>query len=449
MSPDSTPAPGRLVSLDAYRGFVMLAMASHGLGLAQVASDGEVRQVGAAWRDQQDSGTVAALQRFAGNAWLWIWDTLAYQFSHVDWIGGSFWDMIQPSFLFIVGVSLAFSVARRREQGQGFGRMLGHAVVRSLILIFLGVLLYSDGHTQTNFTFVNVLAQIGLGYTFAFLLTGYGWFIPLFGAAIIAGLYGAAFVRYGTPSAADIAALGIPDDWRQFEGFAAAWNKHVNAAGGIDRWLLNRLPRAEPFVYNGGGYQTLNFIPSIATMLLGVSAGEWLASDRAATRKRSVLFLSGGLLIVAAFALDHTLWPDWFIGLVHRLAGLAGLDPQTTPYLSPAWTVCPAVKRIWTPMWVVYSGGWTLLLMGLFYWLVDMRGWRRLPFVFIVIGANSIAVYLTAELANDWIAQTLQTHLGQEIFAGAYGPIVQSLAVLLVIWLLAWWLFRQGAFLRI
>src|SRR5207302_7358531 len=134
---------GRLSSLDAYRGFVMLAMATGGLGVAVVAQD---------FPDSQ------------------LWQALDRQLEHAAWQGCSFWDLIQPSFMFIVGVAMPFSYASRRAQGQSWSRLFIHAVQRSVVLVLLGIILSSAWGRQTNFTFVNVLTQIGLGYTFVFLL---------------------------------------------------------------------------------------------------------------------------------------------------------------------------------------------------------------------------------------------------------------------------------------
>jgi heparan-alpha-glucosaminide N-acetyltransferase len=124
----------RLMGLDAYRGFIMLAMASGGFGLAKLAT------------------------HFPESP---PWQTFAYQLEHVPWRGGGFWDLIQPSFMFMVGVAMPFSSAGRRAQGQSWSRLFRHALVRSLILIALGVFLSSTGSKQTNYTFANVLCQMG------------------------------------------------------------------------------------------------------------------------------------------------------------------------------------------------------------------------------------------------------------------------------------------------
>ena len=98
------------------------------------------------------------------------WPTIATQFEHCDWSGGSLWDLIQPAFMFMVGLAMAYSYARRGAQGDGFTKMLGHGIVRAVVLVLLAVLLASKGKTQTEWVFTNVLGQIGLGYVFLLLL---------------------------------------------------------------------------------------------------------------------------------------------------------------------------------------------------------------------------------------------------------------------------------------
>ena len=141
-APKSAAAP-RNVAVDAYRGLVMLLMMGEVLALARVAKS------------------------FPGN---WLWSVLSFNQSHVEWAGCSLHDMIQPSFSFLVGVALPYSIASRIKKGGTFGKMLLHAMWRSLLLVGLGIFLRSMHSTQTNFTFEDTLTQIGLGYTFLFLL---------------------------------------------------------------------------------------------------------------------------------------------------------------------------------------------------------------------------------------------------------------------------------------
>jgi predicted acyltransferase len=272
------------VSLDAYRGFIMLAMASGGFGFAQVAN---------------------AVQRRGSSP---VWDVLAHQFGHVDWGGCSFWDLIQPSFMFMVGVALPFSYASRLANGQSTLRILGHAAYRSILLIALGVFLSSAGSKQTNFTFVNVLSQIGLGYMFLYLFLGRRRVVQLLAACLILFGYWLAFALYPTPpDDFDYSTIGISDDWELLTGLAAHWDKNANFAAAFDMWFLNLFARPVPFRFNEGGYQTLNFIPSLATMLFGVMAGELLRSQRTPRAKLSRLFFAGACCLILGLAVDHTI----------------------------------------------------------------------------------------------------------------------------------------------
>jgi predicted acyltransferase len=392
------PLPPRLVSLDAYRGLTMLAMASGGLGLHAVSEN--LRASG------QDS-------RF--------WSFIGYQFEHVEWIGCSAWDLIQPSFMFIVGAAMAYSCANRQAHGQTYGQMLRHAVVRAIVLVLLGVFLRSDGRDGTNFTFEDVLSQIGLGYVFLFLLWNRLRWLQFAAAIGILVGYWCLFYFYPLPNPEDYAATGLGADWPRLQGIAAHWDKNTNAAAAFDRWFLNLFPRGKPFENNGGGYLTLSFIPSLATMIFGLLAGELLRSSRASGRKL-ILLVAGGLLGLAA-------------GLVLQETGL-----------------CPIVKRIWTPSWALFSTGWVLLILAAFYGVVDVLGYRRWTFPLVVAGMNSITMYVMAGLSKGWLHETLQTHFGTwmfEFLGPEYRPFLAQLWILLAMWLICYWLYRQRIFIRI
>ena len=452
--------PARLMSLDAYRGFVMLLMVSSGLALPRIAGREEVLSEfdGTQWAD----------------AWRFLWDTLGYQLSHVAWTGCSLWDLIQPSFMFMVGVSLPFSMARRDAEGQPAWKSFLHAVWRSLVLILLGVAL-SSSLNGIRFTFVNVLTQIGLGYLFLFLLRG----LNLKGLAVAAATvlvgYGAWFAmqpidqdelaltkQYVVEHSRDLG-LGEPGlaelDWSQFQGWAAHWNKHTNAAAQVDRDLLNRFPRMEEtwngsgFWVNRGGYQTLNFIPSLATMIFGLMAGIVLRSERPDGQRLRWLFRAGLVCFVIALGADTTIWPTQWLPV----------NLQQTLY-EHSWSVCPAVKRIWTPTWAVFSAGWAFWMLAFFYWLVEIMGCRRIVTPFAIVGLNSITMYCMAQLFKGWlggamrvVARTVDHMAGWpdglswwlNADAFVYAPVLDYSLRLLVLWYICFWMYRRGVYVRI
>src|SRR5215475_4534191 len=211
-----------------------------------------------------------------------FWRILAFNQTHVEWTWFGLHDLIQPSFTFLVGVALPYSIRSRQQKGETFARSLAHTFVRSIILIALGIFLRSIQQAITYFTFEDTLTQIGMGYTFAFLLAFCRprWQWVAFGGILFG--YWLAWAVYPLPPANfDYATVGVPQDWHShlLQGFAAHWNKNANLGQAFDVWFLNLLPRTSPFLYNRGGYLTLSFIPTLGTMLLGLAAGRWLISS--------------------------------------------------------------------------------------------------------------------------------------------------------------------------
>lgn len=390
------PQPvARNSALDTYRGFVMLLMMAEVLQLARVA------------------------RAFPGN---WLWSVLAYHQSHVDWAGCSLHDTIQPGFSFLVGVALPYSIASRLAKGSTFGKLFGHALWRSFVLIALGIFLRSMHSPQTNFTFEDTLTQIGLGYPFLFLL---GFRPPRWqwiALAVILTGYWLAWALYPVPGPGfDYQTVGVPANWQHhYSGFAAHWNKNSNLGAAFDQWFLNILPRPRPFVANGGGYLTLSFIPTLGTMILGLVAGRWLR--QAAPRIPMKRLLIAGAIGVAA-------------GLLLHVSG-----------------ICPIVKRIWTPAWTLFSGGLCFLFLAAFSWIVDVKGYKKWAFPLVVIGMNSIAAYLIAHWFDRFLADSFRIHLGRntfQIFGTALEPLLLGAAVLLTYWLILFWMYRRKIFLRI
>jgi predicted acyltransferase len=404
VNPPLAPPP-RLGSIDAYRGLVMLLMMAEVLHLARIARDVPTD----------------------------FWKFVAWHQTHVEWAGCTLHDLIQPGFSFLVGVALPFSIAARQAKGQSKWVMTLHAVWRALILVLLGVFLRSMHAKQTNWTFEDTLSQIGLGYVPLFLLgfTRQRWQWAAL-VAILVG-YWALFAMYPLPKGNfDYAAVNVPAPWQadySFGGFAAHWNKNSNPAWAFDAWLLNQFPREQPWVCNRGGYATLSFIPTLATMILGLLAGGWIKQEGSPWTKFGWLLLAGGIGIALGYVLHET--------------GLA-----------------PSVKRIWTPSWVLYSGGWCFFFLAAFYGLIDAAKLSSWSYPLRVIGANSILAYIMAHGWEGFIEKSFQIHFGDDIFqrvgriydprfGPALEPLFAGLTVLVIYWLILWWLYRQKIFIRI
>lgn len=394
--PAAPPAPERLISLDAFRGFIMLLMASGGLGLAAIS------------KTHPDSP---------------IWRFIGYHTEHVAWTGCAFWDLIQPAFMFMVGVALPWSIANRQARGATFPNMFGHAILRAIILVVLSIFLQSAFQKRTDWTFPNVLAQIGLGYPIVFLVAfaqrAWQWTV----AFLILFAYWVAFTSHPLPPPEfDWASVGIPPDWpHHFTGFAAHWEKNFNFALTFDRWFLNLFPREKEWLYNAGGYQTLNFVPSIATMIFGVLAGQLLRSEKTIQQKLKHLVLFG----IAGIVLGKSI----------ELLGLG-----------------PIVKRIWTPTWAIFSAGIVALMLAWFVAIIEWRGVKKWAFPLVVAGLNPITLYVMWQIMSGFVKNSARIHFGQNFFE-TFGPLyVQTMErgfTLLIFWLILLWMYRRKIFIRI
>ncbi len=365
-----------------------------------------------------------------------IWQQVGVHFEHpvwdsqIEWIGVAFWDLIQPAFMFMVGVAMPFSYARRHALGHSIWRRSAHAAWRAVVLVLLGVFLSSCWSSQTNWTFVNVLSQIGLGYLFVYAMLGRRFWVQLLAFIVILAGYWGFFYSNPPPQEYDYAQVNASEE-SIFTGNFAAWSKNANAGHNVDLWLLNQFPRPEgdKFEFNNGGYVTLNFIPSIATMLLGVFCGQLLLSEKR--------------------------WWQKFLLLVFGGAVCMGLGVLAGEY------ACPIVKRIWTPSWVLFSGGWVIWMLAAFYFFFFScrRSWLAIPLV--IVGMNSIAMYMMGQLLRPWATKTVEIHfLGLlqriELQTGVnfladdmYGRVLAPTMAFVVFWLIALWMYRQKFFAKI
>jgi predicted acyltransferase len=277
---------------------------------------------------------------------------------------------------------------------------------------------------------MNVLSQIGLGYTFVFLLLNRSWVTQ---SLAVATILVATWFLYeshpGTGIDTDQAnsEIGISEEWASvhLEGVKPAWRKNANFGHSLDRWLLNvanpYLPRKTHFEFNSGGYQTFNFFPSIATMLLGLMCGEFLRSGASNRRVLQTLLVAGGLGVLWGYNLDQ-------------------------------FGISPLIKRLWSPSWVLFSGGCCSLFVLVFYLLFDVLKLKWLAFPLIIVGMNSIGMYIMGMLLKPWVAKTIKIHAGSSVFehwGPLWEPAVQSISIGFVFCLICFYLYRKRVFLRI
>lgn len=359
----ANPSASRLVSIDALRGFDMF----------WIVGGGEV---------------VAALARVHQNRFTL---GLRDQLEHVRWEGFHFEDLIYPLFLFIIGIVLPFSLARRQEQGERLPTLYLHCLKRSLLLIVLGSI--PGGLMKfTDWPFMGgVLAHIGLCYFFAAMLVIHTQWRTR--AGVVAGY----LILYW------LASILIP-----VPGFGAGvFTEQGSLASYIDRQFISG------DLWNEGPAST----PSgICIILWGSLAGVWLRSDRSGERKA---------------------------------AGLAGLGLGCV-LLAQLWSLSfPMIKRVvWSSSYVTYACGWSLLLVALFYWVIDVKGYRRWAFFFIVIGMNAITIYVLANVVNfHHIAKLLVQGIADR--AGLFQPLVLPLGIVGVEWTLLWFLYRHRIFFKL
>jgi len=359
---------------------------------------------------------------------------------HPDWVsfgwgdGASFfrpstpfswWDMIQPAFMFMAGVSIPFALKSRTRKGQTNGRIVCHAAWRSFVLIALGVFLYSVGDSRTHFDFMNVLAQIGLGYFFVYmiaLLPGKKYLV--LGAASVLILSAYSLIMH---QMVPIETAASQNTDAVAEQAVDVYARDANAGTRFDRWLLNLFPRPSelgPYERNNGGYQTLNFFPSMVTMILGVMSGWMLLEQVSKGRTLAGLFLLGVLLLALSIPVEN-------------------LDGAM-------------IKKIWTSSWTLFSGGLVVLILGGLVFLFDCLPLEKIGAPIAVVGMNSLAIYMMSQLFGSWLREQIATHLGwvAESFGlndGSwlyYQYVAQYCVALAILWAICYYMDRKDVYLR-
>lgn len=341
------------------------------------------------------AGGAAVLRTLAASPGGPTLEWLAEQTTHVQWDGFRLWDGIFPLFLFLAGVSMPLSFeARRRRGATGLG-LAGHALRRGATLVLLGAI-YNGllGFQWDTLRWASVLGRIGLGWTFAALIV-LRWprtrDVALWIAGILLGYW------------ALLALVPVPG-----QGF-------VSLAPGetiVDWFDRQYLPGR---LYHGDRDPEglLTTIPAVATCLAGVLTGRWLAGPRRPTEKAARLALAGTAAIALALAWSHVL---------------------------------PVNKNLWSSSFTVLTAGGGMVLLALFYWVIDVRGWERWSFPLRVIGTNAITAYLLGRfIAFGDLAEFLIGHASPS----ALHPALLAGSGLGLLWLVLYVLYRRGLFLRV
>jgi predicted acyltransferase len=359
--------PERLLSLDGLRGFDMLWI---------IGGQELVR------------GMAKALPgRFS--------DAMAQQFEHVRWEGLHFFDVIWTLFMFMVGVSLCFSIAKRKRMNESNGRIVSHAIQRSLILFVLGMVAQGnllDFSLATLHPFYSVLHGIAAGYLIATIVT---LKFRLKGQAIVTAVF---LVVYWIL----LIAIPVPGVGR------GVLTPTGNAATYIDSLLMGRF-------YYGENTWFLSYLGFASSVLLGVLAGEVLLFEGTARVKCWILYGYGAGLLLAGL-----LWSVWL----------------------------PIIKLLWTSSFVLVAGGLSCLMMATFYLVIDVLGYRKWVFPFTVIGMNALAVYM-ATILFDFrkIGNIFVGHLLPRV--GRWDEALSAAAALAIVWLILYWMYRTRSFVKV
>ncbi len=317
------------------------------------------------------------------------------QLEHVEWMGFRFEDLIYPLFLFIMGVVLPFSMSRRTERGQSRSMLYFHVLKRSAVIILLGLIM--NGLLRFDWAqmrWPGVLQRIGLCYFFAAMIvmnTKWRTQAIIIGATLV--LYWLATVLIPVP------------------GYGAG---DLTMEGCLSSFIDQQLIPGTLYYGYGDNEGLISTLPAICTVLLGSLAGHWLRTDRSGNRKAAGLAVAGAVSLLAGLS-----WAQVF----------------------------PIIKIIWTSSFVLFAAGWSLLLLALFYWIIDVKGYRKWAFFFIVIGMNPITIYFSQRFVD--FNKIAAFFLGGIAERGVlFAPLVLPFGVLLAKWLFLWFLHRHRVFFK-
>ena len=362
-----TVPAGRLLSLDFFRGFTMLLLVG------------------------EFAGFLGSLVRVFPHGH--PLHSFAMQFHHASWTGLHFWDLVQPFFMFIVGVAMPFSFARRRAGGQGRRELLRHVLKRSFLLLFFGWALYCIVPGKIVFRFQNVLAQLSLTYLVAYLVMEKK--VPFQIVFSIALLVLVEVVYRVFP------VEGFNHPFVPNENFGTWLDLQYGGADLRDHWV------------------SFNAIPTAAHTIWGVLVGKLLISERPSKEKLRNLLIAGAACLAVGYALQP---------------------------------VTPIIKRIATSSFVVVSGGWAILAMAFSYWLIDVKKSRKWVIVFAVVGMNPLFIYLFAHMGGGGFLRNIVRPFSNGLFGWtgkSASVVIMNGIVWFLLWYITYWLYKKKIFIRI
>jgi predicted acyltransferase len=401
---DQSATAGRLVSLDALRGFDMFWIVGAG-------------------------AVIQSLDKMCGTP---LTAAVAWQFKHVHWKGLHCYDVIFPLFLFIIGVSIVFSLDKALATG-GKAQVLARVLRRSVLLFALGVFYYGGFMKPwPNVQLGGVLPRIALCYlaaaliysfirstrgllaVAAALLIGY-WallaFVPFPDLSLRKPVVEEIAQRIGSDSPAAVAAA-VP------ERIHGVYEEYRNLANYVD-FLYMPGRKAQVYFINEG---LLSTIPSIALSLFGAVAGLLLKNHQVPPLRKIGWLVGAGVVFIV---------------------------------LGRVWAIdFPLIKRIWTSSFVLVATGWSALILALFYYIVDVKQWRKWCQPFVWIGCNALTVYVAAQVLNfDTLAERFAGADVQDFFdthvASGCGDLVIDLISLCIALVFARFLYQRKIFLRV
>jgi predicted acyltransferase len=364
----SSPLPDRILSVDFFRGFTMFLLAGEASGIYELLT-------------RYNNG----FMQFLGT-----------QFSHHEWHGLHFWDLIQPFFMFIVGVSIPFAVTNRIKKGDSIRTITRHAFKRSFLLLFFGWALYFVNAGHLVFRFQNVLAQLSVTYLVAFLIRNKSFRFQLIFTLVILLLIDLAYRFFPVE--------GFNHPWVNFENLGAWFNNKIEGVDKASEWA------------------TLNFVSTTAHTVWGVLCGKLLMSSRTPAKKIQILFIAGISALVIGFSLDLL-------------------------------NITPIIKKIATSSFVFASGGWAILALCFSYWLIDVKKlFISGSKMFVIVGMNSIFIYMFFSIGGAELFGRIISAFSKLIFSWAGDltvEMVTSIGVWASLWYLCYWLYKNKLFIKI